>query len=416
MTGPVLAAIELVYGGAWNNNGVLRKLLPVVFLLLVQGLVLFADEMPAGPRLLLNAQRLRRLKRDRERKTARWVAFENRVMTVPDSPERGFELALYYAITGDEAKGREAVEWAVGHARLSALVLDWCGPVVSAEQKRKLSEVGVTMGVGRASVFARERDAWFHQLVFGDSVPAAPDLGTKMADLVRGAYRNADDLYALCELIYAVRANTHVDLRDADVHFFAVLPELLLLSARPNELNKPDWRMHVAALALVAIDPNLPGSQFLQSWALEDAQTLREGPGVAYELLWADPYLPGVGYQNMEPWVYDDHGHLFARASWDPNSCWVGISPQGVEDENCAPNWQSGTVNFGRLTLIPFTERCVELPQLVNRNDAVIVWKLKPREAVTHGKGKEAHTSNADAAGIWRPGSNLAGKACISGH
>ncbi len=170
MTGPVLAAIELVYGGAWNNNGVLRKLLPVVFLLLVQGLVLFADEMPAGPRLLLNAQRLRRLKRDRERKTARWVAFENRVMTVPDSPERGFELALYYAITGDEAKGREAVEWAVGHARLSALVLDWCGPVVSAEQKRKLSEVGVTMGVGRASVFARERDAWFHQLVFGDSV------------------------------------------------------------------------------------------------------------------------------------------------------------------------------------------------------------------------------------------------------
>ncbi len=75
--------------------------------------------------------------------------------------------------------------------------------------------------------------------------------------------------------------------------------------------------MHVAALALVAIDPNLPASQFLQSWALEDTQTLREGPGVAYELLWADPYLPGVGYQNMEPWVYDDHGRLFARANWE---------------------------------------------------------------------------------------------------
>src|ERR1700722_16128286 len=88
----------------------------------------WADEVPPGPKLLLNAQRLRRLKRDRERKTVRWVNFENRVNNVPDSPERGFELALYYAITGDEAKGRGAVEWALSHevARQSALVLDWC--------------------------------------------------------------------------------------------------------------------------------------------------------------------------------------------------------------------------------------------------------------------------------------------------
>jgi hypothetical protein len=402
--------------GAWNNNGVLRKLLPVAILLLAQGVCLNADDATPGPRLLLSAQRLRRLKRDRERKTSRWVAFENRVMTVPDSPERGFELALYYAITGDEAKGREAVGWAVGHMRLSALVLDWCAPVVSAEQKKRLSEVGATMGIGRQRVFAGERDAWFHQLAFGDSVPAAPDLSAKMGDLVRGAYRDSDDFYALCELIYAVRANTRVDLRQADAHFFSVLPELLLLSARPGELNKPDWRMHVAALALVAIDPNLPSSQFLQSWALEDSQTLREGPGVAYELLWADPYLPGVGYQNMEPSVYDERTGLFARAGWEPNSCWIAISAGEVEQENCPANWQAETVTFGHLTLIPMTDRCIEIPHAANRNDSVIVWKLKPGETITHGKGKEARTWEADGAGLWRPGANIEGKACIAGH
>jgi hypothetical protein len=174
--------------------------------------------------------------------------------------------------------------------------------------------------------------------------------------------------------------------------------------------------MHAAALALVAIDPNLPSSQFLQSWALEDTQTIREGPGVAYELLWADPYLPGVGYQNMETWVDDDHGHLFARASWEPDSCWIEISANGIDQENCPPNWQSETVNFGHLTLIPMIDRCVDIPHIANRNDLVLVWRLKADEKITHGKGKDQHAAEANAAGIWHPGANIEGRACISGH
>jgi hypothetical protein len=47
-----------------------------------------------SPRLLLTPQRLRRLQRDRARQTLRWQNFEARVQSVPDSPERGFELAL----------------------------------------------------------------------------------------------------------------------------------------------------------------------------------------------------------------------------------------------------------------------------------------------------------------------------------
>ena len=67
----------------------------------------------ATPKLLLTPQRLRRLQRDRERQTVRWLNFENRVESVPESPERGFELALYYAVTHDEKQGREAVQWAL---------------------------------------------------------------------------------------------------------------------------------------------------------------------------------------------------------------------------------------------------------------------------------------------------------------
>jgi len=393
----------------------------VIVLFISAAVSVWAQDVPAAPKLLLNAQRLRRLRRDRERKTPRWVNFENRINSVPDSPERGFELALYYAITGDEAKGREAVKWAINKHdfRVMPLVLDWCGALLSDEQRKKLTEYLVLVKQGDRLTIREERDIWFQTIASGREIKSPPErfLRDDLDRFSRYGDYDYNDLYSLCELIYVIRAATRADLRATDSHFFAILPELLLLSVKPPELNSPDWKMHVAALALVAIDPNLPSSQFLQSWALEDAQMLREGPGVAYELLWADPYLPGVGYQNMEPWTYDDeHDRLLARASWEPNSCWVDISPQGVKEENCPPHWQSQTVTFGHLTLIPMTERCVEIPHVSNRNDSVLVWKLKPGEGITHGTGKEKHTTPADAAGIWRPGSAIEGKVCIASH
>ncbi len=98
-----------------------------------------AEESDQSPRLLLTPRLLRRLQRDRERQTVRWLNFEKRVQTVPDSPERGFELALYYAVTHDQQRGREAVGWALAHKcewRQSALVIDWAGELISADQKR----------------------------------------------------------------------------------------------------------------------------------------------------------------------------------------------------------------------------------------------------------------------------------------
>ncbi len=395
-----------VYGRAWNNNGVLRKLLAIAILLVGPGVGLHADDAVPGPKLLLSAQRLRRLKRDRERKTARWVGFENRVNGFPDSSERGFELALYYAITGDEAKGREAIAWAIQHrsARQAAIVMDWCAGLLSEEQRGKLRLAGAVDTDGHLVErhFEGWRDAAFMRIASGGT-PAIPDTALLRQQLmwwIESGVKAPEQLYALCEFIYVVRASTHTDVRETDAAFFNRLPEIVLLSAKPSQLNSPALMLHAAALALVAIDPNLPSSQFLQSWALEDSQTLREGPGVAYELLWADPYLPGVGYQNMEPSVYDDHFGLFARAGWEPNSCWIEISAKGVDQENCPANWQAETVTFGHLTLIPMTGRCVEIPRVQNHNDSVMVWKLKPGGTITSGKGKEAHEWEADCGGV----------------
>jgi hypothetical protein len=393
------------------------KVLTVLLFLLAPAVLAMADDARHTPQLLLNAQRIRRLKRDRERNTARWVNFENRIKTAPDSPERGFELALYYAITGDETKGREAIAWALSHqsVRQAALILDWCAPLVSADETKKLS--GCPGPPADKTHFVAARDCTFQQIASRAELTLPTDefLREQFAWLMDDGFKNSSELYALFEWIYAVRADKRIDLRESAAHFFSSLPVELLLSAKPRELNSPDWMKHAAALALVAIDPNLPGSQFLQSWALEDGQTLREGPGVAYELLWADPYLPGVGYQNMESWVYDDQGRLYARSGWDLDSCWIEISAQGPKQENCPPQWQLETATFGHLTLIPMTGRCTEIPRVAN-NESVMVWKLKPGQKMIHGKGKDQRTSEADSAGIWRPGANVEGKVCALPH
>ena len=180
----------------------------------------------------------------------------------------------------------------------------------------------------------------------------------------------------------------------------------------PNELEHPVWQAHVAALALVGLDPNLEGSQFLQGWALEDRFTLQDGPGVAYEFLWANPYLPGVSYQNMDPWFYDGRGQLAARSDWDPQACWIDISSD-VKQHNCPPDWQSKTSTFGHLTLIPMTENCIELKPRP-ANEISILWKLKPNATLSYNEEGRQHNATADSAGMWRVSQELHGKLCLA--
>src|SRR5262245_47246284 len=81
------------------------------------------------PRLLLRPQRLRLLKRERERSSARWQQFEALVAGNAPMPEPGLAWALYYRISGDADYARKAIGYALSPAadlRQQALVFDWC--------------------------------------------------------------------------------------------------------------------------------------------------------------------------------------------------------------------------------------------------------------------------------------------------
>jgi len=366
-----------------------------------------AQPTDEGYKLLLTAQRLRRLQRDRQRKTLRWLNFEKRVETVPDSPERGFELALYYAVTRDEARGREAVEWAKNHLcdeRQVALVFDWCRGIITAADRARSASCVASSG----SITAL-RDALFAQTSFGTDEPKISALPPATPDVV---LNNSTQLYALCEYLITARALSRTDLRQDNSTFFRALPNELLLSLMPDQVDHPDWIQHIAALALVAVDPNLEGSQFLQGWAMEDNQTLTEGPGVAYEFLWADPYLPGVAYRNLDPWVYDPAGRLFARTSWDSDSCWLSNNFEGLRTKYCDRKQIDSVQKFGTLTLLPMNAQCVDLPKRQNR-ESLVLWRLNPGEAVTYrGEGKKDVSETADPRGMWLVPENAHDKVC----
>ncbi|MGA8025970.1 MAG: hypothetical protein WB992_02415 [Bryobacteraceae bacterium] len=378
----------------------------------------FGQDAGHSPQLLLTPQRLKRLQRDLERQTARWINFENRVQSVPDSAERGFELALYYAITHDERRGREAVEWALAHKcaeRQVALVLDWCANLISAEERQTLGPDCPFIGTGSPPLMSEVlRDHLFKLVALGENPGPAEMERWKavMGDMKQRQFMDSRALYAAIELIDAARTTQHIDLREDDRQFFSILPTELLLSLKPSAVEHPDWMTHIAALALVSLDPNLEGSQYLQGWAIEDRQMLREGQGVAYELLWGDPYLPGVGYQNLDPWVYDETGRLFARSDWSPGACWVDISKDGVQDENCPGEWRREPVKFGRMTLIPMTQSCAMAPDRMN-NEVAILWKLRPHQALSYVEKKMKESAEADAAGMWRLPGNVEGKVCV---
>jgi hypothetical protein len=358
--------------------------------------------------LLLTPRRLHRLKLDYQRQTPRWTDFTNRIKTVPDSSQRGFELALYSVVTGDPKSGKQAIEWVAAHPcdlRQDALVHDWIGGVPDA----------AASSCPPGGAIEHARDLLFQAIAKGQDAEAVYQAEWKpmLAKLEAGAFRDPRALYAAVEFIDAIRANLHIDPRQGDHTFFAQLPVEFLLSLKPQQVEHPEWMAHAAALALVTLDPNLPASQYLQGWAMERRQMVRTGPGVAYEFLWADPYLPGIGYQNLDPWVYDPHGRLLARKSWAANSCWIGISAKGVQEQNCPAGWRGKPASFGGLMLIPMDRKCVAVPE-TRKGSTVILWNLPPGQALRLRVSGKRYTAHADSAGLWRVANDASGKVCLS--
>ncbi|MSV28517.1 MAG: hypothetical protein EXQ52_07205 [Bryobacterales bacterium] len=317
-----------------------------------------------APRIFLRPQRLRLLRKERERRSMRWQQFETFILGKVPMPEPAFAQALYYQIAGDKAIGQLAVRWAAGPGtdiRQLSLVYDWCHDLFTAAESK-----AVAAKLQRAIEKPRR----------GEGIPAVrdrtlaavavsgtlPELASKhLESIVRqwwraemapalkagGAASNPvprDDVYALHEILHVVRDNLQIDLRDPVPGFFKGLPIFHLLSYYPATFPAPEGEYRIpfskggaepdvlraavsrtAELIMVAYDTNAPETQVLQGWLMHDNFLLRSTFGVPYEFLWANPYQPGLSYYHVPLLFHDDlFGRLFIRSSWEENARWLG--------------------------------------------------------------------------------------------
>lgn len=315
------------------------------------------------PRLLLRAQRLRLLKRERERQSARWQQFATLIGGKAEMPEKGFAYALHYAVSGSAGSAKQAAAWALSSEakdlRQIALVYDWCQPALPDEQNKAL-RARLQRGLeesARAVDVPTVRAAVFAALVLGDTPEPSTTVLRRvvrewwrgsLAPGLRGGTRTIarDDVYPLLELFHAIRDNLNIDLRLDAVHYFQTLPAVQLLGYYPAvfpapeneyripsypEMGEPDLRKAVmsraAELSIVAFDNNALESQYLQGWLNQDRFMMQGALGIPYEFLWANPYQPGLSYTHVPLVLHDKaSGRLFARSSWDEDALWAGYS------------------------------------------------------------------------------------------
>src|SRR5687767_7694008 len=247
------------------------------------------------PRLLLPAQRLRLLKRERERTSLRWQQFEALVAGNAPMPERAFAYALYYQISGEADFGRKAIEAALGgnDLRQQALVYDWCQKALSDAQRRSL-EARLTKGIADTAAndsVAAVRSRVFAAITLYDHVPQIPQ--RELQRVVHGWWTgkiipalksgrsviSRDDAYPLFEMLHAIRDSAILELRESYPRFFKDYAIEHLLSYYPavypapdgdyyigakRGLAEPDLKLaalsRVAEMAMVAYDVNGPES------------------------------------------------------------------------------------------------------------------------------------------------------------
>ena len=210
------------------------------------------------PRLILTAQRLRLLKRERERESQRWRQFDLLVKGGANLPEPGFALALYYAVSGDDAAGKRAVDWALGKPddlRQLALVYDWCQPILTPQQSAALAaKIRAALPKNApATTLAARRDRVLALIATADD-PKHPEeaplreIGAEVvarricpvAGRTAGSVPPLSDVYPLLEMLHAVRDNLKIDLRDDALDYFAHLPTYLIAANYPAPYRAPE--------------------------------------------------------------------------------------------------------------------------------------------------------------------------------
>jgi hypothetical protein len=313
------------------------------------------------PRLLLTSQRLRLLRRERDRDSMRWHQFALLVRSAAQMPEPGFALGIYFAVTGDTAFGKRALDWALGPAtdlRQLAMVYDWCQPVMNAAQSKALADkIRRMMEQPPAAGVPARRD----RVLAAIAITEEPQHGEEklLRETVRDWWRSGlapkvasgvtaiphDELYALLELMHAVRDNTKIDLREDAGEYFRELPKYQILGNYPAPLAAPEneYRIPVykgsvepdvdraalaraAGLSMVAFDNNAFENQYLQGWLIQDRFMMQGVFGAPYEFLWANPYQPGLSYFQLPVVYHDAHsGTLFVRSNWEDEAVWFGL-------------------------------------------------------------------------------------------
>jgi hypothetical protein len=394
------------------------------------------------PRLFLRAQRLRLLKRERERASPRWQQFETLVAGGAPMPEPGFASALYFQVAGNPDVGRKAIVWALTPAadlRQQALVFDWCQDLLTDAQRRDLTArlakgIADTSDAGIPAVRSRTLAA----IALYDHAPQAPQraLDTTVHQwwerlmvpaLQAGKSVVArDDAYALWELLHAVRDNTNLDLRENVPRFFKDFPIEHLLSHYPatydaaenqyrigitRKTGEPDLRVaalsRAAELAMVALDVNAAESQVLQGWLMHDRFMLRGTYGAPYEFLWANPYQPGLSYYHV-PLIYHnaDFGKLFVRSSWEEDAEWFGsfdgviqmfsggrLTPLGAQLDSPPISLKEAMICFAR--------RARKFHFTLDEEEAVFILGLQPGHSYqVEIDDEEIFETGADRGGI----------------
>jgi hypothetical protein len=395
------------------------------------------------PRLLLRPQRLRLLKRERERASFRWQQFETLVAGSAPMPEPGFAWALYYRVAGDADYGRKAVAFALSPAadlRQQSLIFDWCQDLLSQAQNRDLTarlQKGISDPPGTESV-DRVRSRVLAAIALYDHVPQAPQRelerivrqwwnGREIAALKAGRHVIArEDAYPLWELMHALRDSTNIDLREAYPRFFKDFPIEHLMSHYPAIYEGPENEYRIGAslrtgepdvqaaamsraaeLAMVAFDVNAAETQVLQGWLMHDKFILRGLLGSPYEFLWANPYQPGLSYYHV-PLIYHDadFGRLFVRSSWDPDAAWFGYfdgTMQMFSEGRLTP--LSPQLNAAPVSLqeawLCFAQRLRKWNLAVDEEQAVFILGLLPRRTYqVEVDDEEMFEAVADAGGI----------------
>jgi hypothetical protein len=365
------------------------------------------------PRLILTPQRLRLLKRERERESPRWHQFELLVKGSANLREPGFALALYYAVSGDSAAGMRAVQWALGPAgdlRQIALVYDWCQPILSPQESAALSRKARQLIQKRsADEVSGRRDRILALIAIADdSHPEEAPLKELIRQWWRTEYAPAlvagratpplPDLYPLLEILHAIRDNLQIDLRDAAPGYFAHLPDYLVMGNYPAPYRAPENEFRIpmdpggidpskspdlnraalaraAGLSMVAYDSNGLENQFLQGWLIQDRFSLMTPFGAPYEYLWANPYQPGLSYFQL-PLVFHDEntGTLFVRSAWDEDADWFGFYAGGAE-----------LFREGRITVVNQAASGSATPQPVHLGEASVIFGRAPFQFTTEG-------------------------------